>query len=146
MEVQEIVVSNIRSRVERLHSAVENGNACADNLQYRLDSLCRDVLQHRDYLPNFDIISINVMSAKQTVEASVARSTGSDADRAVDDRQPPATTSSGCVGRPKFNITEEQLRFFIGKRLESNESVFSVGQFFLHSVIWTGYCTDDQFN
>ena len=106
-----IVVRNIRNRVVRLYTALENGNNSSDNIQYRLDSLCRDVLQYREYLCNYEDVSNNLLIAKRTIETAV---TGGVSDHDSSSSFQQDTTSAG-VGRPKFNITADQLRFFIGK-------------------------------
>ena len=108
-----IVVRNIRSRVVRLYTAIENGDNSFDNIQYRLDSLCRDIRQYREYICNYEYISNNLLLAKRTIDTAVTGD-ASDHDTCSSFR-PDTTRTSAGVGRPKYNITSDQLRFFIGK-------------------------------
>ena len=112
MEARVIVVRNFKSRIERLHTSVRCSSNSAGCLQYRLENLCRDILQYREHFSthDYDVISDNVLSAKRIVDQ-----VANEADDASSHGPPPATGSG--VGRPKYIITEEQLRFFLGKNL-----------------------------
>ena len=106
-----VVVGNIRARVVRLQMAIQTGEYCLDNIRYRLDSLCRDVLQYRDSVPNYETVAANLVVANQHANEVVTDNThGLTQTR---QNNTPETCSTG--GRPKFIITEEQLRFFIGR-------------------------------
>ena len=104
------VLANIRSRVERLHASVANGDNTVGIIQCRLDNLCRDILLYRECLPRYEEISTSILSAKHIIDDEVTDTNG----HAVD-AVPRVPKTVGGVGRPKYIITEEQLRFFIGE-------------------------------
>ena len=111
------ISNNIRDRVARLLSDIEEGgNIINDIIQYRLDSLCKDVLEYRDYILNYDDVSLSILDAKQCIDRAMGIQE-SDTPRADAGYQPETTPAGGedGVGRPKFQISEEQLRFFAGK-------------------------------
>ncbi|XP_030850454.1 uncharacterized protein LOC105440703 isoform X3 [Strongylocentrotus purpuratus] len=129
------VTDNIRQRVSRLISDIESGLEMnipvnLDTINYRLDSLCRDLLHFRDGLPRYAYgdISNALLSARQVLELDAAvmsqesESTGS---RFQPDTNPAG--GAGGVGRPKFDISEEQIRFFAG---EMNCTVKEIAQCF----------------
>ena len=82
---------------------------------YRIDGLCRDVLLFRDALPvpQYDQVFQCIISARQLLEAEDLSTDGPALLNVV---QPDAIPGrgEGGIGRPKFNISEEQLQFFAG--------------------------------
>lgn len=68
----ELVIRNIRTRVASLLDTIQNGvHTTCDSVQYRLDSLCRDILQFREYIPNFEEVSVNLQLAKQVINRTL---------------------------------------------------------------------------
>ena len=104
-----IVVRNIATRVARLQMVIQAGECCFDNINLLLDSLCRDVLHYREHIPDNETVAAHLLSAIQIVnegQSVVAPMT-------EEPHAAPLTISTG--GRPKYVITAEQLRFFVGR-------------------------------
>lgn len=82
----------------------------------RIDSLCRDILLFREAIPShqYEGIFQGLVSARRILEMEDSRA------EPVEILQPlttPGGGEGGRVGRPKFQISEEQLRFFTGNLL-----------------------------
>lgn len=53
MEANPVIINNIKQSTARLLLAIQDGRDNVDETsQYRLDNLCKDVLELRDYIAN----------------------------------------------------------------------------------------------
>ena len=67
MAGEQSFMKNLRRRLEGLSDLLLRGDGPDENVPYRLDSLCRDILWYRD-LRNFHTIATDLLGAKKILD------------------------------------------------------------------------------